>query len=83
MCVEDLDKESFDIFHREAIRSGRMSKDDLKLSNQDLLEKLNLLDGTMLKRAAVLLFHRNPEKWITGSFVIQGGPEPWKNLSIC
>jgi hypothetical protein len=28
-----------------------MSKDDLKLSNQDLLEKLNLLDGTMLKRA--------------------------------
>ncbi|MBR1721920.1 MAG: winged helix-turn-helix transcriptional regulator, partial [Treponema sp.] len=41
----------------------------LKLSNQDLLEKLNLLDGTMLKRAAVLLFHRNPEKWITGSFV--------------
>ena len=46
-----------------------MSKDDLKLQNQDLLEKLNLLDGTMLKRAAVLLFHRNPEKWITGSFV--------------
>lgn len=69
VSVDDLDKESFDIFHREAIRSGRMSKDDLKLSNQDLLEKLNLLDGTMLKRATVLLFHRNPEKWITGSFV--------------
>ena len=69
VSVEDLDKESFDIFHCEAIRSGRMSKDDLKLSNQDLLEKLNLLDGTMLKRATVLLFHRNPEKWITGSFV--------------
>ena len=69
VSVEDLDKESFDIFHREAIRSGRMSKDDLKLSNLELLEKLNLLDGTMLKRAAVLLFHRNPEKWITGAFV--------------
>ena len=69
ITVEDLDKESFDIFHREAIRSGRMSKDDLKLSNLELLEKLNLLDGTMLKRAAVLLFHRNPEKWITGAFV--------------
>ena len=35
VSVDDLDKESFDIFHREAIRSGRMSKDDLKLSNQD------------------------------------------------
>ena len=64
VSVEDLDKESFDIFHREAIRSGCMSKDDLKLSTLELLEKLNLLDGTMLKRAAVLLFHRNPEKWI-------------------
>ena len=62
VSVDDLDKESFDIFHREAIRSGRMSKDDLKLSTLELLEKLNLLDGTMLKRAAVLLFHRNPEK---------------------
>ena len=57
--VDDLDKESFDIFHREAIRSGRMSKDDLKLSNQDLLEKLNLLDGTMLNRAAVLIFQKS------------------------
>ena len=46
-----------------------MSKDDLKLSRSELLEKLNLFDGLMLKRAAVLLFHRNPEKWITGSFV--------------
>lgn len=57
VSVDDLDKESFDIFHREAIRSGRMSKDDLKLSNQALLEELNLFEGTMLKRAAVLLFY--------------------------
>lgn len=69
VAVDDLDKESFDIFYREAVRSGRMSADDLKLSRHDLLEKLNLLDGEYLKRAAVLLFHRNPEKWITGSFV--------------
>jgi len=57
-----------------------MSKDDLKLLNQDLLEKLNLLDGTMLKRAAVLLFHRNPEKWITGSFVTKLLPGFVKSL---
>lgn len=67
--IDDLDKESFDIFYRESVRSGRMSADDLKLSRHDLLDKLNLLDGSYLKRAAVLLFHRNPEKWITGSFV--------------
>lgn len=28
VSVEDLDKESFNIFHREAIRSGKISKDD-------------------------------------------------------
>ena len=69
VSVDDLDKESFDIFYREAARSGRMSADDLKLSVTHLLEKLNLIDGSLLKRAAVLLFHRNPEKWIAGSFV--------------
>jgi len=69
VSVDDLDKESFDIFYREATRSGRMSADDLKLSVTQLLEKLSLVDGSLLKRAAVLLFHRNPEKWITGSFV--------------
>ena len=69
VSVDDLDKESFDIFYREAARSGRMSADDLKLSVTQLLEKLNLVDGSLLKRAAVLLFHRNPEKWVTGSFV--------------
>ncbi|MBP5420277.1 MAG: putative DNA binding domain-containing protein [Bacteroidales bacterium] len=69
VSIDDLDKESFDIFYREAVRSGRMSADDLKLSRHDLLEKLNLLDGQYLKRAAVLLFHRTPEKWITGSYV--------------
>lgn len=67
--IEDLDKESFDIFFREAIRSGRMSKDDLNLSRTEILEKLNLLDSSYLKRAAVILFHRNPEKWIVGAFV--------------
>lgn len=66
--IEDLDKESFDIFKREAVRSGRMKEEDLNLSTEQLLENLNLLDNGKLKRAAILLFHRNPEKWITGSF---------------
>lgn len=34
-----------------------------------LLDSLNLLDHGLPKRAAVLLFHHNPEKWIPGSYV--------------
>jgi ATP-dependent DNA helicase RecG len=38
VSVEDLDKESFDILGREALRSGRMTKEDLEISNAELLE---------------------------------------------
>lgn len=69
VTVEDLDKESFDIFRREALRSGRMTNEDLNMTNEQLLDSLGLLDKGKLKRAAVLLFHRNPEKWITGAYI--------------
>lgn len=70
--VDDLDKESFDIFRKEAIRSGRMSKEDLDITNLELLDNLGLISDGKLKRAAVMLFYRKPEKLITGSFVKMG-----------
>ena len=69
VTAEDLDKESFDIFRREALRSSRMTKEDLKMSNEELLDNLGLIENGKLKRAAVLLFHRNPEKWVTGAYI--------------
>lgn len=68
VAVEDLDKESFDIFRREAVRSKRMTKDDLNMSNAELLDSLNLLEDGKLTRAAVLLFHRTPQKWMFGTY---------------
>lgn len=32
-------------------------------------DSLNLIDNGRLKRAAILLFHHNPEKWIPGAYV--------------
>ena len=69
VTVEDLDKESFDIFRREAMRSGRMTEKDLNMNNEQLLDSLGLLEHGKLKRAAILLFHRNPEKWVTGAYI--------------
>ena len=65
----DLDAASFDIFKLRAQQSGRIATEDLKLSNTALLDKLGLIVNGKLKRAAVLLFHRHPEKLITGCFV--------------
>lgn len=70
--VEDLDEESFNIFRRESIRAQRMTREDLNISNADLLDSLNLLKDGRLTRAAVLLFHRTPDKWIPGCYTIIG-----------
>lgn len=67
--IDELDKESFDIFRREAVRSGRIDKDDLAMNNEELLDSLNLIVNGKLKRAAVMLFYRTPERLISGSFV--------------
>ncbi|MCC8127556.1 MAG: putative DNA binding domain-containing protein [Clostridiales bacterium] len=68
VTADDLDKESFDIFRREALRSKRMTKEDLRMTNEELLDSLKLMTEWGLKRAAVMLFHRNPEKWIPGCY---------------
>lgn len=69
ILVSDLDEESFDIFRREALRSGRMSKEELDISNEELLGKLDLLVDGKLKRAGALCFYRHAEKVIGGCFI--------------
>lgn len=72
ISADDLDKESFDIFKREALRSGRMTKEDLDIPRIELLEKLNLISDGKLKRAAALCFYRKPERIISGCYVKVG-----------
>lgn len=67
--IDDLDKESFDIFRREALRSGRMTKENLEIPNAELLEKLDLVVDGNLKRAGALCFYREPERVIGGCYV--------------
>ena len=51
------------------MRSGRMTEVDLNMNNQQILENLGLFEHGKLKRAAILLFHRNPEQWIAGAYI--------------
>lgn len=46
-----------------------MTEKDLNMSNEQLLDSLGLLEHGKLKCAAILLFHRNPEKWVTGAYI--------------
>ena len=70
--AEDLDNATFNLFRKYAKRSGRMEEADLMDDNRGLLEKLRLYEGSYLKRAAALLFHPDPEKYVIGAFVKVG-----------
>ena len=71
ITVDDLKNDTFDFFRRKATKSKRLEPEDLNGTNQDLLESLHLYleDEKMIKRAAVLLFHPKPEKYVTGAYI--------------
>ena len=69
VSLSSLSKDAFSFFRRSATRTGRLSPEIIVEANKLLLENLKLYDGAYLKRAAVLLFHPDPEKFVTGAFV--------------
>lgn len=71
VSVSDLKNETIEFFRKKVLKSNRLEPEDLEGTNQELLESLNLFqeDDKMLKRAAVMIFHPNPEKYITGSSI--------------
>ncbi len=69
VTVTDLKQETFDFFRKKGVKSNRLNEDVLTDSNELLLNNLKLTDGDYLKRAAVLLFHPDPEKFVTNAYV--------------
>jgi ATP-dependent DNA helicase RecG len=71
VSADDLKNDTFDFFRKKATKSKRLEPEDLAGTNQELLESLQLYleDEKMLKRAAVLLFHPKPEKYVSGAYI--------------
>lgn len=67
--VADLSATAIRRFRELARTSGRIEPADLRSAKAALIGKLQLTEGRYLKRAAVLLFHDDPEKFVTGAFV--------------
>ena len=72
VSTDDLKNETFDFFKKRAIISKRIDESILSEKNSDILENLKLTEKSYLKRAAILLFHPDPEKYITGAFIKVG-----------
>lgn len=66
---DDLENDAFRLFRKKASDSGRLDKVSLEVSNETLVENLHLTEGEYLDRAAILAFHPDPEKWVTGAYI--------------
>ena len=69
VSVDDLSAEAFDLYREQAIRTKRIEESEDLGPRTLQLENLNLMINKHLTRAAILLFHHNPEKWIPGSYI--------------
>ena len=67
--ISDLDSKVLARFRERAARGKRLGSEALAEDDAGLIEKLRLLEGPYLKRAAVLLFHPDPERFITGASI--------------
>ncbi len=66
--LDDIDRESIELYLRAARNAGRLP-DDLDMELPNLLEKLRLTEEGKLKRAAIILFGKDPGKFYPNTFV--------------
>ena len=68
--IEELSESALNRFRKEAARSGRVDEGVLKDKTEHLLHDLRLIDEDgHLNRAALLLFHPDPERFVFGAYI--------------
>ncbi len=69
ISITELKNETLDFFKKLAVKNKRIEENILDENDENVLENLKLLEKSVLKRAAVLLFYPDPEKFVTGAFI--------------
>ncbi len=69
-AINDISSEAIERFKEIAVKRLPFVKEEKDIVK--FLEKLNLLENGKLKRAAILLFGKNPKKFFTGAFIKVG-----------
>ncbi len=67
--VEDLKADTFTFFKEKGIKSGRIDEASRNDTPLQVLENLKLVENNYLNRAAVMLFHPDPEKFVSGAYI--------------
>ncbi|MFM9949459.1 MAG: ATP-binding protein [Saprospiraceae bacterium] len=69
VSVTDLSPAAFAYFRKKATQTKRLDGAVLQEDDHTLINKLHLKENEFLKRAAILLFHPDPEQFFTGAYV--------------
>ncbi|MDR0619394.1 MAG: putative DNA binding domain-containing protein [Bacteroidales bacterium] len=69
VTVSELKLKTIDFFKEKGIEAKRLDESCLKDTPEKLLDNLKLTNNGYLKRAALLLFHPDPERFVTGAFI--------------
>lgn len=69
VSVKDLSSKAFTYFKEQAMQTKRLDMSILKKDRKTLIAKLRLNEKEYLKRAALLLFHPDPEEFFTGAYI--------------
>lgn len=74
MRVSDLDPTAIDAYRKKSVYNGRHTQGEVSVSDEQIISDLKLIDESSetdgkLMRAAVLLFHSDPERFVTGASI--------------
>ena len=70
LTVADLKQDAIQLFKDKAVKRGRLTKEEVSVEDTILMDNLHLIDEDgYLIRAAMLAFYKDPEKWVTGSYI--------------
>lgn len=70
LSVTDLKQDAIQLFKEKAVKRGRLTQEEVNVPDEILMDNLHLIDEDgYLIRAAMLAFYKDPEKWVTGSYI--------------
>jgi ATP-dependent DNA helicase RecG len=67
--MKDFWHDAFDLFRQKAIASKRLTKEDLDVSDEELLNSLQLKENDFLTLASALAFHQTPQRHCLGAYI--------------
>ena len=69
--VSDLDPAAIQAYRKKAVDNGRHTEAEVNVPDEQIISDLKLIEEESgeLKRAAIMLFHPDPERYVTGAYV--------------